>query len=71
MDRVSFSNEKKPRSVGSVYSASTNSSNEDDFDDSDGSTNTMGLRSPSGPMRGRSVKEFEEQLASLKRKILT
>ena len=27
----------------------------------------MGLRSPSGPMRGRSVKEFEEQLANLKK----
>ncbi|WP_323174820.1 centrosomin N-terminal motif 1-containing protein, partial [Natrialba sp. PRR66] len=25
------------------------------------------LRSPEGPMRGRSVKEFEEQLASLKK----
>lgn len=27
----------------------------------------MGLRSPSGPMRGRSVKEFEEQLTNLKK----
>ncbi|RZC38487.1 centrosomin, partial [Asbolus verrucosus] len=27
----------------------------------------MGLRSPGGPMRGRSVKEFDEQLASLKK----
>ncbi|CAH1236595.1 unnamed protein product [Diabrotica balteata] len=30
-------------------------------------SNTMGLRSPSGPMRGRSVKEFEEQLNNLKK----
>ncbi|XP_057669944.1 centrosomin isoform X8 [Diorhabda carinulata] len=30
-------------------------------------SNTMGLRSPSGPMRGRSVKEFEEQLTNLKK----
>ncbi|XP_063914175.1 centrosomin isoform X3 [Zophobas morio] len=30
-------------------------------------SNSMGLRSPSGPMRGRSVKEFEEQLANLKK----
>jgi ribosomal protein L29 len=27
----------------------------------------MSLRSPGGPMRGRSVKEFEEQLANLKK----
>lgn len=27
----------------------------------------MGLRSPTGPMRGRSVKEFEEQLGTLKK----
>ncbi|CAG9827238.1 unnamed protein product [Diabrotica balteata] len=30
-------------------------------------SDTMGLRSPSGPMRGRSVKEFEEQLNNLKK----
>ncbi|XP_074031139.1 uncharacterized protein isoform X3 [Leptinotarsa decemlineata] len=30
-------------------------------------SNTMGLRSPGGPMRGRSVKEFEEQLSNLKK----
>ncbi|XP_018567218.1 centrosomin isoform X2 [Anoplophora glabripennis] len=30
-------------------------------------SNTMGLRSPNGPMRGRSVKEFEEQLTNLKK----
>lgn len=27
----------------------------------------MGLRSPNCPMRGRSVKEFEEQLTNLKK----
>lgn len=27
----------------------------------------MGVRSPSGPLRGRSVKEYEEQLAHLKK----
>lgn len=27
----------------------------------------MGLRSPGGPLRGRSVKEFEEQLTNLKK----
>lgn len=27
----------------------------------------MGLRSPGGPMRGRSVKEVEEQLTNLKK----
>lgn len=27
----------------------------------------MGLHSPNGPMRGRTVKEFEEQLSKLKK----
>ncbi|EFA01271.1 centrosomin isoform X3 [Tribolium castaneum] len=30
-------------------------------------SNSMGLRSPGGPLRGRSVKEFEEQLSNLKK----
>ncbi|KAJ8961270.1 hypothetical protein NQ318_008955 [Aromia moschata] len=61
-----FANNERPRSVASVYSNS-NSSNDEDCDDTDSSCHTMGLRSPGGPMRGRSVKEFEEQLANLKK----
>ncbi|CAG9825057.1 unnamed protein product [Phaedon cochleariae] len=30
-------------------------------------SNTMGLRSPGGPMRGRSVREIEDQLSNLKK----
>ncbi|XP_068905231.1 centrosomin isoform X2 [Tenebrio molitor] len=38
-----------------------------DIETASESNHSMSLRSPGGPMRGRSVKEFEEQLANLKK----
>ncbi|KAF7273109.1 hypothetical protein GWI33_014168 [Rhynchophorus ferrugineus] len=46
------------------YSPSSKTSSVGDFDDYE-SYHTM--RSPTGPMRGRTVKEFEEQLTTLKK----
>ncbi|KAJ8968713.1 hypothetical protein NQ314_002168 [Rhamnusium bicolor] len=63
-----FHNDEGTCSLASVYSNSNSSNDEEEYD-TDGSCQsyTMGLRSPGGPMRGRSVKEFEEQLANLKK----
>ncbi|CAG9827235.1 unnamed protein product [Diabrotica balteata] len=51
----------------SIFSSPTSSDCGDGDFETDVTSDTMGLRSPSGPMRGRSVKEFEEQLNNLKK----
>ncbi|XP_060518754.1 centrosomin isoform X2 [Cylas formicarius] len=53
-----------PSVCSSVCSSSKNSSI-GDFEELDG--RAMGLRSPNCPMRGRTVKEYEEQMTNLKK----